>query len=508
LPLLTANNLSKSYSGTLVLREVPFELRPGEVHALLGENGAGKSTLCRIIAGITPPNSGEMQLNGAPYSPRSRRDAESSGVRIVLQEMNLLPTLTVAENIYFDKLPSRLGFIDYRKLNASAESATAQLGLKDVAPNQPVGTLGVGQCQMVEIAAALHRKCNVLILDEPTAALTTPEIDRLFVQIRQLKAAGVGIIYVSHRMEEIRAISDRLTILRDGQWIATKNTADLNHDQIVRLMVGRDLPPAAERSASSANQALQVALRVRGLCRGAKVQNVSFDAHRGEILGFAGLMGSGRTETMRAIFGADRAQSGEIYLHGSDVPARIRSPRDAVRQGIALLTEDRKGQGLLLPMRISENITLPRLGQVARWRSWISKRRESDTAQGYVKSLSIRCRSANQRAVELSGGNQQKIVIAKWLFRDCDILIFDEPTRGIDIGAKFEIYQLLSELAGQGKAIIVVSSDLLELLHIADRIAVMSAGQLVKIFPRGEATQENLLDAALIGHMSAKVAIG
>ena len=259
--LLTATNLSKSYGPTTVLSGVPFELRPGEVHALLGENGAGKSTLCRILSGITAPNSGTMQLNGETFSPRSRREAEAAGVRIVLQEMNLLPTLTVAENVFFDSLPSRFGFIKYQRLNESAASVTAQLGLNDVAPDRPVGTLGVGQCQLVEIAAAIHRQCRVLILDEPTAALTAPEIEKLFVQIRQLKSAGVGMIYVSHRMEEIRAISDRLTILRDGQWIATRNTAEMNHDQIVRLMVGRDLPPAAERSATASN-ASQIALRV------------------------------------------------------------------------------------------------------------------------------------------------------------------------------------------------------------------------------------------------------
>jgi ribose transport system ATP-binding protein len=497
--LLTAANLTKRYSGVAALSQAQFELRRGEVHALVGENGAGKSTLCRILCGITQADEGTMTLAGQPHAPRTRREAEHAGVRMVMQELNLLPTLTVAENIFIDSMPRRLGVVRYRKMNDAAQRAIDGVGLTNVRPNQLVASLGVGQQQLVEIAAALSRKCQVLVLDEPTAALTAPEIELLFAQIRRLKAAGVGIIYVSHRMEEIRAMADRITVLRDGQWIATRNTSEITHEETVRLMVGRDLSQTVVREKSSQDAPGAVALSVRHLSSGI-VRDVSFDARRGEILGFAGLMGSGRTETMRAVFGADSIDSGEIVLNGARL--RIRSPRDAVRNGIALLTEDRKSQGLLLPLQIDLNTSLPRMSAVTRLRGWIDRRRERDVAQRYIKALSIRCRSPRQRAVELSGGNQQKVVLAKWLLRDCDVLIFDEPTRGIDVGAKFEIYHLLADLAHKGKAVIVVSSDLLELTAIADRIAVMSAGRLVQTFERGQWTQELIMQAALSGYQN------
>ncbi len=506
--LLSCRNLTKSYAGVTVLHDAGFELRAGEVHALVGENGAGKSTLCRILCGITPPDAGEMQLGGRRHAPRSRHQAESAGVRMVMQELNLLPTLSVAENIYLGALPRRLGVINYAKLNADAERAVRAIGLRDVHAAQPVSSLGIGQAQLVEIAAALVTRCGVLVLDEPTAALTTREIDLLFAHLRRLKSEGVGIIYVSHRMEEIRAMADRITILRDGRHIATRAVNDITHDETVRLMVGRDLSAAAaelrpESTAGARRGAARVAMRVENLHRLPAVRDVSFTLREGEILGFAGLMGSGRTETMRAIFAADRADSGKIYLGGSPEPVRIRHPRDAVRRGIAFLTEDRKAQGLLLPSSIQDNTTLARMGSVSRLRFWINRRAERATARGYIDKLSTRCKSPDQSVVELSGGNQQKVVLAKWLFRDSRVLIFDEPTRGIDVGAKFEIYRLLRELASGGKAIIVVSSDLLELTAIADRIAVMSAGRLVETFDRGQWTQEKIMEAALSGYTSA-----
>ena len=343
---LSVSNLGKSYDGPAVLGGVNIVFQPGEVHALVGENGAGKSTLCRIAAGIIAPTTGDMQLNGQSYQPRSRRDAEHAGVRMVMQELNLLPTLTIAENIFLDAMPRRFGIIDYRTMNAAAASALAAVGLHDIAPDRLVGSLGVGQSQLVEIAAALSEQCRVLILDEPTAALTAPEIALLFERIRRLKSTGVAIVYVSHRMEEIRAIADRITVLRDGKHVATEPTAQLSDADIVRLMVGRELGQYQSASSSSSNS--PAVLRIRGLTRRPLIHDVSFDLHAGEILGFAGLMGSGRTETMRAIFGADPADAGEIYIRDSTTPARIRSPRDAVRNGIGLLTEDRKSQGLLL----------------------------------------------------------------------------------------------------------------------------------------------------------------
>jgi ribose transport system ATP-binding protein len=337
-----------------------------------------------------------------------------------------------------------------------------------------------------------------LILDEPTAALTDPEINRLFDQIHRLKAAGACVLYISHRMEELQRISDRISILRDGQLIATRAGSETSLDEIVRLMVGRELGEVFQREVEPLGP---VALSVHGLCCGPAVQDVSFDLHRGEILGFAGLMGSGRTETMRALFGADRKEAGDIFLHGSATPTPIRSPQDAVRHGLALLTENRKEQGLWLPLSVRSNLTMMCLKQLSRARGWIRTGVERDEANRWVKTLSVRCTSVEQRVVELSGGNQQKVVVAKWLFRDCDILIFDEPTRGIDVGAKFEIYHLLSRLAAQGKAIVVVSSDLKDLLGLCDRIAVMSAGRLAATFSRGAWTQDQIMAAALSGYL-------
>jgi len=492
--LFEGRALSKSYPGVRALSDVGFDLRRGQVHALVGENGAGKSTLAGIVSGLIRPDAGTMRLRGRPFAPADKPDAERAGVRMVMQELNLIPTLTVAENVFLDSIPTRWGLIDYRKMNAAAAKLIASVGLAGIGPDRHVGSLGVGQQQMVEIAVGLSRRCDLLILDEPTAALTQTETELLFAHVRRLKAAGVGVIYISHRMEEIQRIADRITVLRDGKAVATAAAAETTLDQIIKWMVGRELKDAGP---SSGRKAGQVALAVRGLSRGTAVRDVSFDLHRGEILGFAGLMGSGRTETMRAIFGADRPDAGEVYLHGSPQPARIRSPRDAVREGIALLTEDRKGQGLLVPLSVRVNVTLNRLEDVSGRGGWIRPAAERDAARRLAEMMSIRCSSIEQRIAELSGGNQQKVVIARWIFRDCDILIFDEPTRGIDVGAKFEIYQRLGDLAGQGKAVIMVSSDLKELPAVCDRIAVMSAGRLVRIFDRDGFDQDAIMAAAL-----------
>jgi ribose transport system ATP-binding protein len=500
--ILSVRGISKSFPGVQALSGVDFELRFGEVHALVGENGAGKSTLARIIAGVGSADAGRMEFLGREYKPSGRTDAEAYGVRIVMQELNLISTLTVAENIFIERLPSRLGFVNYRKLNSTARAVMEKVGLGDIDPSTPVGTLGVGRQQMVEIAAGLSAlgACRVIALDEPTASLTDSEIELLFAQIERLKAAGVGIIYISHRIEEVMRIADRLTILRDGAVILTDSTDRLSIDQIIRQMVGRDLGREHFRNAEKA--AGEPGLRVVGLNRGDKVRDVCFEVHRGEILGVAGLMGSGRTETMRAIFGADRADSGDIFLAGSNRPAKIRSPRDAVRSGIALLTEDRKEQGLLAGLTVRANITLARLKDLARL-GWISNSKERTVAEHYVKALAVRCRSGEQNVGELSGGNQQKVVIAKWLYRDCDILIFDEPTRGIDVGAKFEIYRMLGKLADEGKAIVFVSSDLKELMAVCSRIMVMSAGRVAATFGRGQWTQEKIMAAALSEYLNA-----
>jgi len=474
------------------LQEVDFELRAGEVHALVGENGAGKSTLTRIIAGLEASDSGRMLLAGQVYQPKSRTSAEAHGVRMVMQELNLVGTLTVAENIFIERLPSRLGFIRYRKLNDAAREAMAKVGLTDVDPATPVGSLGVGRQQMVEIAAGLSHRCRILALDEPTASLTDSEVELLFTQIRRLKAEGVGIIYISHRIEEVLSIADRVTVLRDGKVVGTQTTGEIGPETVIRMMVGRDL--GQECLAPSGGRG-PVALRAVGLTRGDRVRDVSFEAYRGEILGIAGLMGSGRTETMRAIFGADAPEAGAIYLHGGGEPARIRRPRDAVRQGIALLTEDRKEQGLFLSLPVRANISITRLRALSRL-GWIDAARERRVACDHAESLGIKCWSVEQTAGQLSGGNQQKVVIAKWLYRDCDVLIFDEPTRGIDVGAKFEIYRMLADLATQGKAILFISSDLKELMAICNRILVMSAGKVAGTFARSDWSEERIMAAA------------
>ena len=497
--LLEASGLSKSYPGVRALSQVDFDLRRGQVHALVGENGAGKSTLAGIVSGLIRPEGGTMRLHGRPFAPQSKLEAEQAGVRMVMQELNLIGTLTVAENIFLDSMPGRWGLISYRKMNAAAAALLGEVGLAGVEPDRPVGSLGVGQRQMVEIARGLSRQCDVLILDEPTAALTDTEIGILFAHIERLKSAGVGVIYISHRMEEIQRIADRITVLRDGHVVATTPAAETTLEEIIQWMVGRELRDAQPARARIPGE---VALRVRGLRRGRAVRDVSFDLHRGEILGFAGLMGSGRTETMRAIFGADRPDAGAVFLWGSDVPARIRSPHDAVRQGMALLTEDRKGQGLLLPLCVRVNVTLNRLEDVSGRFGEIRPVRERSAARRLAEMLSIRCTSIEQPVAELSGGNQQKVVVARWIFRNCDILLFDEPTRGIDVGAKFEIHERLSELAAEGKAVIMVSSDLKELLAVCDRIAVMSAGRLVRILDRGRFDRDQIMAAALSGYVT------
>lgn len=496
--IFKAVGVNKSFPGVQALSSVGFDLREGEVHALVGENGAGKSTLVSIVGGLQRPDSGQMVFDERTYRPSAKRDAEAHGIQMVMQELNLISTLTVAENIFIEKLPSRFGFVDYRKLNRTAKEVMERVGLGEVSPDVPVRALGVGQQQMVEIAAALSRRCRILILDEPTASLTDREIELLFAQISKLKAKGVGIIYISHRIEEVIDIADRVTILRDGKIVSTHPTSEVKVEDVIRMMVGRDLEDEHLQHDSEPGPC---ALRVVGLTVGEKVKDVSFEICRGEILGVAGLMGSGRTETMRAVFGADRADSGQVYLHEAKQPVEIPSPRDAVRNGIALLTEDRKEQGLLLPLAVRENISLIRLSGVSRL-GWMELSEERSVAGRFIDALSVRCSSAEQTVGELSGGNQQKVVIAKWMYRDCDILIFDEPTRGIDVGAKFEIYHMLGDLADKGKAIVFISSDLKELMAVCDRIMVMSAGRVAGTFERGQWSEEKIMSAAFSEYVS------
>jgi ribose transport system ATP-binding protein len=492
--LLETRGLCKSYAAP-VLVDVNFDLQAGEIHALVGENGAGKSTLCNIVAGLRTADKGELWLEGHRYVPANKRTAEAAGIRIVLQELSLINNLTIAENLFLDHLPHRNGWINRARLRESAHEALARVGLTEVDPDLLVNNLGVGQKQLVEIAAGLSQTCKVLILDEPTAALTVSDAERLFFQVSKLKESGVGIIYISHHLEEVVELADRISVLRDGQLVVTRRRGEISIEEMIRSMVGRTLD---ERAAPAQKRISgPILLEVQDLSCPPRVKQVSFELHRGEILGFAGLMGAGRTETMRALFAADTRASGKILLEGKDISSRLRSPKAAVRLGFGFLTEDRKSQGLLLPKPLRLNVTLARLNDELRGAGgWLRRDKESAVAEAWVRQLAIRCSSIEQTAENLSGGNQQKVVLARWLYRNCRVLICDEPTRGIDVGAKFEIYRLLDQLAEQGKGIIVVSSDLKELLGLCDRIAVLSAGRLVKVFDRGEWTEDLIMAAA------------
>ena len=496
-PVLTVGGVGKTYT-VPVLAGIDLTLNAGEVLALTGENGAGKSTLSKIISGLVKPTCGVMQYRGQPYAPASRREAEALGVRMVMQELNLLPTLTIAENLFLNCLPAvkGIGWISRKRLREDARVAMARVGLESLDPDTLVGELGIGHQQLVEIARNLIGDCRVLILDEPTAMLTGREVDLLFHQVERLKREGVSIVYISHRLEELARISDRVAVLRDGKLVCVGPIANYTTDQLVTQMVGRDIGETIDFGERKIGAPM---LRIEKLSRGAAVQDVSFDVKRGEIFGISGLIGSGRTELLRAIFGADAKDAGTVSIGTPPQPVHIASPADAVKQGMALITEDRKSEGLMLTQSIASNLALNNFGAVSRL-GWIDGGRERTLARRHIDAMRIRCSDGQQPVGELSGGNQQKVVIGRWLERDADVLLFDEPTRGIDVGAKFEIYSLLGEEAKKGKAIVVVSSELRELMLICDRIGVMSAGRLVRIFERVEWTQDDLLAAAFSGY--------
>ena len=492
--LVTLRGLCKSFAGVQALDRVGFELRAGEVHALMGENGAGKSTLMTVLAGIHACDAGEIEIEGRPVAIASPRAAQALGIGIVHQELNLMRHLSAAQNIFIGREPRRgLGlFLDEERLNADARRLFERLNL-DLDPRTRVADLTVARQQMVEIAKALSFDSKVLIMDEPTAALNAQEVADLFRVVRQLRDEGVGIVYISHRMDELQQIADRVTVMRDGRTMDTVTMQGTSVDAIIRLMVGRALEENL-RGAAPETARNEVALEVRHLSRGTAIRHVSFSLRKGEILGFAGLMGAGRTEVARAVFGADPIDGGEILVHGR--PVRIRTPSDAVKQGIGYLSEDRKQFGLATAMDVQANIAMTSLSRLLRLGVFIDTAAIAETAGEYVRQLGIRTPSVAQPVKLLSGGNQQKVVIAKWLLRDCDILFFDEPTRGIDVGAKAEIHRLIDALAAQGKAIVVISSELPEILRLSHRVLVMCEGRITGEQDAREATQESIMQLA------------
>ncbi|MCK0470494.1 sugar ABC transporter ATP-binding protein [Halalkalibacter sp. APA_J-10(15)] len=490
--LLRMDGISKNFPGVRALSNVHFDLNSGEVHAILGENGAGKSTLMKILTGIYEKDEGTITYCGEEVEITNMQVAQDLGISIIHQELNLMPDLTVAQNIFIGREPRRkLGlFLDEQELNRNTLSLFDQLNLQ-INPKSFVSELSVAKQQMVEIAKALSFRSKILIMDEPTAALTNSEIDRLFSIIADLKKQGVGIIYISHRMEELKRITDRVTILRDGTYIDTFQTKGVSIDQLITKMVGRKIDQQLKPNVESRTE--EVVLDVRQLCN-RELEHVSFHLKKGEIVGFAGLMGAGRTEVARAVFGADPITSGEIYVKGKKVT--IKNPNDAVRHGIGYVSEDRKQLGLMVDMDVKTNIIISSIKHFLYPFGWTKDQDMVETARAVSEQLTIKTPSVHQQVKFLSGGNQQKVVIAKWLTRDCDILIFDEPTRGIDVGAKGEIYKLMNELAKQGKAIIMISSELPEILRMSHRVIVMCEGRISGELDYENASQEAIMTYA------------
>jgi len=488
--ILKMTDISKSFPGVKALKKVSLDLNEGEIHALMGENGAGKSTLMKILTGIYTRDEGEITYMGESIHLKNTREAQDKGICIIHQELNMMTHLTVAENIFIGREKMHGIFLDDKAINIMAKNLLYKLGL-DIDPKELVGHLTVGKQQMVEIAKAISFESKVLILDEPTAALSDLEIEALFRVMRDLRKQGVGMIYISHRLDEIKQITDRVSVMRDGEYVGTLITEDCTDDEIVKMMVGRTIFEEPKMTSNCPPDA-PVILEVEGMNAGKMVQNISFNLRRGEIVCFAGLMGAGRTETARALFGADPKTSGTIRVNGK--PVNIQKPQDAVNAGIGYLSEDRKRYGLALGLNVAENSVMANYDAFS-GALFIKQKEINKVAQKYVEKLDTKTPSIKQLVRNLSGGNQQKVVVAKWLIRDTQILIFDEPTRGIDVGAKSEIYKLIYELAEEGKSIIVISSELPEVMRLGDRIIVMCEGHITGEVGAG-ASQEEIMSLA------------
>lgn len=488
--ILELTGIRKSFSGVEVLHDVSFALRPGEVHALLGENGAGKSTLVKIITGVHQPDAGEILLNGEPVHFNDARESRQAGIAAIYQELSLFPDLDVAENIFVGRQPLTIGRrVDWRRLYAEAGKLLESLGVK-LDLKQKARALSIAQRQMVEIARAFSINARILIMDEPTSSLTLHEVDDLFRLVRRLREEGTGIIFISHRLEELYALADRVTVLRDGTYVGTKPMNEVSRDELIRMMVGRTI---ANLFPKQEVQAGEVMLKVEHLSRTGSFHDVSFELRRGEILGMAGLVGAGRTNVAHAIFGVEPATGGRIEINGREV--RITSPQQAIALGLAYVPEDRQLHGLIPTMPLTPNISLPMLPAYAQ-KGWLRDRLERKSAFEAALQMEVRANNIWQLARELSGGNQQKVVLAKWLSTNPRILILDEPTRGIDVGTKASVHGLMSKLAAEGLSILMISSELPEILGMSDRVIVMREGYVTGEFSRAEATQEKIISAA------------
>jgi ribose transport system ATP-binding protein len=495
--MLVMRKITKTFPGVVALSEVDFDVRRGEVHALLGENGAGKSTLMKILSGVYTKDSGEIFFRGQRVEFTTPRQAQLAGIVTIYQELNQVPQLSITENIFLGSELNRGALIHWSEMHRQARSLLARLRL-DLDPRTLVSALGVGRQQMVEVARALHHRADLIIMDEPTSALSLTETEDLFSIIRELKQQGVSIIYISHHLDEAFSISDRITVLRDGKAVITRDTRDMNMESLIGLMVGRTLSEQFPKEPAPIGPEV---LRVSGLSQGSRLHNISFSVHAGEVLGVAGLVGAGRTELVRAIFGADPIDAGHITIDGK--PVNVRSPHDAIHHGIALLTEDRKQQGLILKMTLRDNTSLSVLDRLTST-LFTNRARETALANKYIQELSIKTPGVLQSVMNLSGGNQQKVVLGRWIATQPRVLIFDEPTRGIDVGAKVEIYKLMNRLAREGVAILMVSSELTEILGMSDRIMVIREGRVTGFLTRAEASQERIMALATGAHNGNK----
>ena len=492
--VLSLRGITKTFPGVKALDNINLDFYEGEVHSICGENGAGKSTLMKILSGVYSLEEGEIYINGQKETIKNPLDALNKGQSIIFQEFNLVDALSIAENIYLGRVSNKQGsWVDWKNMNKKAHELMLRVGY-DIDPTTLIKDLSVAEKQMVEIAKALSYNSRVIIMDEPSATLTTNEVEKLIKIVNDLRADGVTVIYISHKLEEVMQISDRVSIMRDGKMISTYDIADVTTDKIVEEMVGRSVSQSYPQRPTKPGEDAPIALEVKNLNRNGVFRNISFQLRKGEILGFAGLVGSGRTEIVRAIFGADKLDSGEIYINGEKV--KITTPKVAIAKGLALLTEDRKSQGLHLHMPLSKNVSSANLKAVAKG-PFVSRKMEKDACNQYIDTLAIKTPSSEQKAVNLSGGNQQKVVLAKWMFANSDIIVLDEPTRGIDVGAKMEIYNLMNDMVAQGKSIIMISSELPELLAMSDRVVVIYEGNHKGTLAGDEITAENVMQTIL-----------